>query len=121
MLLKLIKTHPFISGIHCELWEINHLLGNRHLANVFILNEHMPPELIFRLTITYRGICIQGLLCAWEWTVPMERLVTEYLLAVQANREEIRIEVCLPEPDLPGYPYTDYHPDDYPTVMGTDD
>ena len=117
MLLKLIKTRPMISGIHCELWEINHLFGNRHLANVFILNEQMPLELIYRLTISIRGICIQGRLCGWEWTSPMESMVTQYLLSIQAIHEEIRIEVAQPEPDLPGYPYTDYHPDDYPIVF----
>ena len=116
MLLKLIKTRPVQSGIHSELWEINHLTGNRHLANVFVLNELMPLDLIYRLTISVRGICIQGRQCGWDWTSPMERLVTEYLLSVQTIREEIYIEVCEPEPDLPGYPHIDYHPDDYPIV-----
>ena len=121
MLLQLIKIRPMMSGIHCELWEINHLFGNHHLANVFILNEHMPLELIYPLTITCRGICIHGQPCAWEWTVPMERLVTEYLMSVQSIREEIRIEVSQPTPDLPGYPYVDYNPDDYPIVLGIDE
>lgn len=117
MLLKLIKTRPMITGIHCELWEINTVIGNKHLANVFLLEEHVPSELIYRLTLTFREIRIAGKPCPWQWTVPMERLVTEYLLSVQAIREEIYLEFCDPEPDLPGYPYTDYHPDDYPIVL----
>ena len=117
MLLKLIKTRSFISGTHCELWEINHLTGNRHLANVFVLNELMPLELIFRLTVTHSGICIQGRCCGWLWTAPMEKLVIEYLRSVQAFHEDIYIEVAQPEPDLPGYPHTDRNPDDYPIVF----
>ena len=118
MLLKLIKTRPMQSGIHCELWEINRLFGNRLLAKVFVLNEHMPLELIYRLSVTQRGICVQGRHCGWQWTSPMEHLVTEYLLAVQATHEEIRIEIAVPEPYLPDYPHVDYHPDDYPIVFG---
>ena len=121
MLLKLIKTRQFISGTHCELWEINHPVGNNHLANVFVPHEQMRLELIYRLTISHRGICLQGRDCGWEWTSPMEHLVTEYLLSVQQVREEIYLEICEPEPDLPGYPYVDYHPDDYPIVLGVDD
>ena len=117
MLLKLIKTESFISGTHAELWEINHLTGNHHLANVFLLNEHVPLELIFRLTLSHRGICIQGKVCGWEWTSPMERLVTEYLLSIQHSQEEIYIEICAQQPALPGYPETDYHPRDYPVVL----
>ena len=113
MLLKLIKTQSFPTGTQCELWEINHVFGNRHLASVFVLNEHMPLELIFRLTVSWRGICLQGHYCAWQWTFPMERLVTEYFTRIQASHEDIFIEVCQPEPDLPGYPYVDYHPSDF--------
>ena len=65
MILKLIKTRPFISGCHCELWEINHVIGNRHLGDVFVLNEHLPLELIYPLTITHRGIYLQGRHCGW--------------------------------------------------------
>ena len=118
MLLKLIKARPMPSGTHCELWEVNHLFGDRHLANVFVLTENLPLELIYRLTVTRRGICIQGQACGWEWTSPMEKLVTEYLLSVQSTGEEIRIEIASPEPDLPGYPQVDYHPDDFPIVFG---
>ena len=220
MLLKLIKTRPFISGTHAELWEINHLTGNRHLADLFILNEHLPPELIYRVTVNCRGICVAGKPIGWQWEerldylnenhtknndknlknnlvgnqkiikkntglsdtcsipnsldhqtaceqaprqsnaqscmidsiaqtlsdnpsqkiVPLhstakndenerqlsyaertERAVTEYLRAVQEIHEEIYIDVCQPEPELPGYPHTDYHPDDYPIVLGLDD
>ena len=45
MLLKLIKTQEFISGAHCEVWEINPISGDRLLAKVFVLNEHLPLEL----------------------------------------------------------------------------
>ena len=209
MLLKLIKTRPFISGSHCEVWEINHLTGNRHLGDVFVLNEHLPLELIYRVTVNCRGICIAGKPVGWQWeerldlitenntknkdknhknilvnqksgdsvcceqhpsiespdsviisklplpnqsfqsnSVPStesspyknedfqsseknvkklsyaertERAVTEYLRAVQEIHEEIYIDVCQPEPDLPGYPHTDYHPDDYPVIIGLDD
>jgi len=44
-------------------------------------------------------------------------MVTKYLEQIQLSREEIRIEVCRPKPDLPGYPEVDYHPDDYPIVL----
>lgn len=119
MLLKLIKTRDFISGSHCEVWEINSVTGNRLLAEVFVLNEHLPLELIYRLTVSVRGICIQGRHCGWQWeSERCEQVVTEYLTAVQELREEIRIEVCVPEPDLPGYPHTDRNPDDYPIVLG---
>lgn len=118
MLLKLIKTREVISGAHCKLWEINHLTGNRLLAEVFVLNEHLPLELIYRLTVSVRGICIQGRHCGWQWeSARLEVAVTEYLKVVQEIHEEIRIEVCEPEPDLPGYPEVDYHPDDFPIVF----
>ena len=119
MLLKLIKTRQFISGAHCEVWEISHLTGNRHLANVFVLNEHLLQELIYRLTIHRTGIFIQGQHCGWQWDEPKEELtVTDYLLSVQAIHEEIRIEICQPEPFLPGYPHVNRNPDDYPVVFG---
>ena len=113
MLLKLIKTREFISGSHCEVWEINHLTGNRLLGEVFVLNELLPPELFYRLTVTRKGICFARKQCGWMWeSERTEKAVTEYLKVVQECREEIRIEVCLPEPDLPGYPPVDFHPDD---------
>ena len=66
MLLKLIKTRQYISGSHCEVWEINHETGNRLLGEVFVLNEHLPLELIYRVTVSVRGICIQGRHCGWR-------------------------------------------------------
>ena len=118
MLLKLIKTRSFISGSHCEVWEINHLTGNRLLGEVFVLNEHLPLELIYRVTVTRSGICFAGRHCGFQWdSQRLETAVTEYLKVVQECREEIRIEVCEPEPNLPGYPEVDYNPDDYPIVF----
>ena len=43
--------------------------------------------------------------------------ITAYLREVQRTGEEIRIEVCRPKPELPGYPEVDYHPDDFPVVL----
>ena len=118
MLLKLIKTREVISGAHCEIREVNSILGDKLLAEVFVLNEHLPLELMYRLTVSVRGICIQGRHCGWQWENEMEeRMVTHYFEQVQAIREEIRIEICRPKPDLPGYPEVDYHPDDYPIVL----
>ena len=117
MLLKLIKTRPMITGIHAQLWEINHLTGDRHLANLFILYENMPPDLFFPLTVSSRGILIRGQTVGWEWTAPMERIVTDYLFEIYCSQEEIYLEVCQPTPDLPGYPYIDYNPDDFPIVL----
>ena len=118
MLLKLIKTREVISGAHCEIWEVNSILGDKLLAEVFVLNEHLPLELIYRLTVSIRGICIQGRHCGWQWENEMEeRMVTHYFEEVQAIHEEIRIEICRPKPFLPGYPEVDYHPDDYPIVL----
>ena len=118
MLLKLIKTREFISGAHCEVWEVNPISGDRLLAKVFVLNDHLPLELIYRLTVSWRGICIQGRYCAWQWEESVvEVFVTQYLTRVQAAREEIRIEICRPKPDLPGYPEVNYHPDDFPIVL----
>ena len=47
----------------------------------------------------------------------IEKAVTDYLRTIQECREEIRIEVCQPTPDLPGYPEVDYHPKDAPIVL----
>ena len=117
MLLKLIKIREMNSGAHCEVWEINSVLGDHLLAQVFVLNEHLPLELIYRLTVSWRGICIQGRHCGWQWESEVaERVVTKYLEQIQASHEEIRIEVCQPVPYLPGYPAVDFHPDDYPIV-----
>ena len=121
MLLKLIKTRQMISGSHCEVWEINHLTGNRLLAEVFVLNEHLPTELFYRLRVTRTGIYFAGRQCGFQWESERQEIaITEYLRVVQEVREEIRIEVCQPTPDLPGYPEVDYNPDDYPIVLGLD-
>ena len=118
MLLKLIKTQEFISGAHCEVWEVNPIFGDRLLAKVFVLQEHLQLELIYRLTVSRIGICIHGQYCAWQWEESGEEVfVTQYLTRVQAAREEIRIEICRPKPYLPGYPEVDYHPDDFPIVL----
>ena len=118
MLLKLIKTRSFISGSHCEVWEINHLTGNRLLGEVFVLNEHLPLELIYRVSVTRSGICFAGRHCGFQWkSEKLEVMVTDYLRTIQECREEIRIEVCQPEPNLPGYPEVDYHPKDAPIVL----
>ncbi len=110
-----------ISGCHCEVWEINHLTGNRLLAEVFVLNEHLPLELIYKLTISVRGICIQGKHSGWMFERQCEEeVVIDYLQAIQRIREEIYIEVCKPEPYLPGYPEIDYHPKVAPIVLMND-
>lgn len=122
MLLQLIKTRPFISGCHCEILELNPILGNRLLAEVFILNEHLPSELIYPLSVTRSGIHLAGRQCGWQFSRSCEEAeVEDYLRAIQRTREEIRIEVCAPVPDLPGYPYVDYHPDDFPIVLGQEE
>ena len=75
-------------------------------------------ELIYRLTVTRVGICFAGRQCGWMWKIQQEEEVVEnYLLGIQRSREEIRIEVCRPKPELPGYPEVDYHPDDFPVVL----
>ena len=107
-----------ISGAHCEVWEINPILGYRLMAEVFVLNEHLPEEMIYRLTVTLHGIRIRGQYPGWQWDKPEDASqIYDYLLMIQTSGEEIRLEVCVPEPDLTGYPYTDYHPDDYPIVL----
>ena len=107
-----------ISGAHCGLWESNHFTGSRLLAQVFVLNEHLPPERFFPLTATPSGLYIRGRHCGWQWTDPHDQQrVEDYLRTIQRSHEPILIEVGTPEPDLPGYPYYDYHPDDYPIVF----
>ena len=111
-----------ISGTHCELWEINPLLSDRLMAKVFVLNEHLPSELIFPLTVTLRGIRIRGRDIGWQWNEPeAEREVYDYLRTILLSGEEIYLEICVPKPDLPGYPPVDYHPDDYPIVLADDE
>ena len=122
MLLKLIKTRQMPSGTHAEIVEVNSVLGNIHLADVFLLNEHLPSELIYPLTVTRTALYIRGRQLGWQWQDRLtESSVMSYLRYVQSIREEIYLDVCQPEPDLPGYPYVDYNPDDYPVVMGIED
>ena len=122
MLLKLIKCRSMHAGTLCELWEVNPLLGDRMLAEVVVSDEQMPLELYYRLSVTYAGLCIQGRPTEWIWTPrTQEVVVTDYLLQIQRSREEIRLDVCRPVPNLPGYPYVDYHPNDYPVVIGLDE
>ena len=118
MLIKLIKTREVISGAHCEVWEMNPLLEDRLMAEVFVLYEHLPQELFYPISITLHGIRIRGQELGWQWDEPeAEQEVYEYLKEIQLSGEEIYLEVCIPEPDLPGYPYIDRHPDDYPIVL----
>ena len=107
-----------ISGIHAELWRLDHIFGDVKLADVFILNEHWLTELIYRTTITPRGIFVHRKHIGIQWQdVQTESKTIGYLLEIQRTREEIRIDFCEPKPDLPGYPETDYHPIDFPTVL----
>ena len=118
MLLKLIKTREMPSGIHCEVLEVNPLTKDRILAKVFVMNELLPLELYYSLTISWRGICIQGRHCGWQWEKPEdEKAVIDYLKTIQATYEEIRLEVCGPKPQLPGYPEVDRNPEDYPITL----
>ena len=114
MLLKLIKMRQEEGATYCELWEINHLTGDKQLAQVLVSDDQMPLELIYRLSVTGVGLSIQGKRCRWQWLEAAEEiLVMHYLRAIQHSREEIRIEVGRPKPYLPGYPETDYHPCDF--------
>ena len=118
MLLRLIKTRPMNTGCHCEVWIINHLTGDTKLGNVFVLYEHLPLEIIYPVTVRLSGLYIHGQHCGWVWENPLlEALVNSYLMEIQASREEIYLDICDPEPYLPRYPHTDYHPDDYPIII----
>lgn len=114
MLLKLIKTRPMNTGTHAELWAIDPINGDKHLADVFVLYEHLLLALIYPVTVTKRGLYIRGQDVGWQWEKPEEeRQIVDFLLEIQGGREEIFINICDPEPDLPGYPTTDYHTDSY--------
>lgn len=122
MLLKLIKTLPMPSGMHAEIVEVNSVTGNIHLADIFVLHEHLPSELIYPLTVTRRALYIRGREVGWQWPDRLtESSVMAYLCYVQSIREEIYLDVCDPDPDLPGYPPVDYNPKDYPVVIGIDE
>ena len=121
MLLKLIKTRPMISGVHAELWIKDHVFGDKKLADVFVLNELLPVALIYPIRIVSGRICIRNKPFDWEWDNPkLEEVIVDYLRDIQVSGEEIYLDICDPEPYLPGYPYIDYHPDDYPEAL-TDD
>ena len=110
------------SGTHAEIVEVNSFTGNKHLADIFVLNEHLPLELIYPLTITRTAIFIRGREVGWQWRNELlEAKLMEYLCYVHSLREEIYLEVCRPKPYLPGYPEVDYNPKDYPVVIGIDD
>ena len=110
------------SGTHCELVEAHSFTGNKHLANIFVLNEHLPLELIYPLTVTRSAIYIRRREVGWRWAnESLEAEIIEYLCSIRSLREEIYLEVCTPEPYLPGYPEVDYNPKDYPVVIGIDD
>ena len=122
MLLKLIKTLSMPSGIHAEIVEVNSVLGNTHLADIFVLNELVPQELIYPLSVTRNALFIREREVGWQWSDYLtESSVMAYLRYVHSIREEIYLEVCEPEPDLPGYPKVDFNPKDYPIVMGIDE
>lgn len=106
------------TGTHAELWLINPINGDKKLADVFVLYEHLPLALIYPLRVTKRGVYIRGQEVGWQWDNPkLEGLIVDFLLEIQCSREEIFLDICDPEPDLPGYPLCDYHPDDYPIVF----
>ena len=122
MLLKLIKTKQMPSGTHAEIVEVNSVTGNIHLADVFVMNEHLPSELIYPLTVTRTALYIRGKEVGWQWKDRItESAVMSYLRYVQSIRSEIYLDVCRKEAELPGYPYVDYNPKDYPIVMGIED
>jgi len=106
------------SGTYCELVEANSFIGNKHLAYIFVLNEHLPLELIYPLTVTRSAIYIRRREVGWQWpNESIEAKFIEYLCYVHSIREEIYLEVCRPKPYLPGYPEVDYHPKDAPIVL----
>lgn len=120
MLLQLIKTRPVHTGVHAELWRKDRTFGDIKLAEVFVLNENLPSAVIQRVNISPRGIFLygNGRHVGLEWESPLlEATIITYLLGIQHSREEIYLDVCEAMPDLPGYPETDYHPDDYPEVI----
>ena len=103
MLLKLIKTLSMPSGIHAEIVEVNSVLGNTHLADIFVLNELVPQELIYPLSVTRNALFIREREVGWQWSDYLtESSVMAYL-------------------HLPGYPQVDFNPKDYPIVMGIDE
>ena len=118
MLLKLIKIRATPTGIYAELWRKDQTFGDIKLATVFVFKEHWLTELIYRAHIRPKGIYVHGKPVEIQWDDELlEATIITYLLEIQHSREEIYLDVCEPIPDLPGYPETDYHPDDYPEVI----
>ena len=118
MLLKLIKTRPMNTGTHAELWSIDSINGDKKLADVFVLYEHLPLALIYPIRVIHHRLHLRGHEVGWQWDKPEEeRQVVGFLLEIQCIHEEIYLDICDPKPDLPGYPEVDYNPDDYPIVF----
>ena len=94
MLLTLTKTRSTRYGWCCELTEVNHLTGNRKLAEVHIRKEDWPLELIYPLHITHSGIYIRREIACWKWKCKgTKKNVEWYLSEVQKIREEIYLDV----------------------------
>ena len=94
MLLTLIKQRETRYGFHAVLIETNHLFGDKFLSEVYIPQDEMPLELIYRLTVTKSGIHLFGKKINWLWPNRLRRkAVFSYLSAIQSSREEIRLDV----------------------------
>jgi len=94
MLLTLIKTRTTRYGVHAVLIETNHIFGDKHLAEVYIPQEDVPLDLIYRVSIPRSGIWLQGKKTHWLWPNRIKRKEVEtYLQVIQSTREEIRLEV----------------------------
>ena len=94
MLLTLIKTRETRYGIHAVLIETNHIFGDKMLAELYIPQEEIPLELIYRVTVPRSGINLQGRPTHWLWPNRERRKTVEsYLRIIQSSREEIRLDV----------------------------
>ena len=94
MLLTLRETRKTRYGWCCELTEVNHLTGNRKLAEVHIRKEDWPLELIYPLHITRSGIYIRRERVWWKWKCRRTQKTVEwYLSEVQKIHEEIYLDV----------------------------
>ena len=95
MLLTLIKTHRTRYGWCADLIEVNHLTGNRLLAQVHLEYDEWPLELIYPIHLTQSGIYIRRQRICWHWRNKNDRENVEaYLLYVQQIREEIYLDVA---------------------------
>ena len=94
MLLTLIKTRTTRYGVHAVLVETNHIMGDKHLADIYIPLDEVPLDLIYRVSIPRSGIWLQGKRMQWLWPNRIKRKEVEtYLQVIQSTREEIRLEV----------------------------